>query len=159
MMEVAFMGNCSGLGRTGMDFWAVLDRSSLRPGIKHSTTVNARYPETCWDQLNMDRATEALLAPGPDGAISTERFEALREGIQEAEGRAFLEGILTDPARRAKLGEASAKHCQEVLDERAWHFRAACLGGWNWFEGAGSAGLSEKLFSAAAEAAKALGKK
>jgi hypothetical protein len=131
----------------------------VRPGIKHSATVSARYPETCWDQLNMDRATEALLAPGPEGAIPTERFEALREGVQEAEGRAFLEGILTDPARRAKLGEALGKRCQEVLDERAWHIRAACMGAGDWFEGAGSAGLTAKLFSAAAEAAKALGKK
>jgi len=150
-MEAAFFANFSGLGRTGADFWPVLGRESLsiKGNAKRSTTVTARFPGSCWDQLNMDTATENLLAAGPSGAMPTERFEQVREGVQDCEARICIEKALLD----GKLPVELAKKCREVLDERQWRIRAGCNGNWNWYEGAGSAGLAEKLYSTAAEVA------
>ena len=146
--ECCFLGNYSGLGRTGVDFWPV-GGTRIKDGEKRSHSIVGRYMEANWDQLNMDTATENLLAPGPEGALGTERYELLREGVQDCEARAFIEKVLLD----GKLDAALAGKCQEVLDERAWALRAACMGNWNWFEGPGFAGLSEKLYGLAAEVA------
>jgi len=159
--EAALVHNTAGLGRIGADFWPLLGRGSLRPGIKHSTSIGGRYPESCWDQLNLDRGTEAVFAPGPSGAVRTERSEQIRQGIQECEARIFIEKAILSK----KLGPELARKCQEVLDQRTWHIRGlgacggaggAALGGQTintWYEGAGSAGMAEKLFATAAEIA------
>jgi RNA polymerase sigma factor (sigma-70 family) len=154
LLTTGYGVNMNGLGRTGADFWAVLDppKSGQRTTGKRSETVNGRYPESCWNQLNMNTATEALLAPGPDGAVTTERFENLREGVQEAAARIYIERALVG----GKLDAALVRKCQEVLDERAWRLHSAVSSenpGWNWLEDSGYAGLREKLFSAAAEVA------
>jgi hypothetical protein len=155
---------CSGMGYFGADFWPVLDSKIVRDGIKFSSTVCARYPETCWDQLNLDRGLEVVLAPGPAGALPTEVFEQIRQGIQECQARIFIEKALV----AKKLDPALAKKCQEVLDQRAWHIRglgctnAGSFGGATnsiWYEGAGSAGMAEKLYAAAAEVAAKTGAK
>jgi hypothetical protein len=158
-LEGALQANCSGIGRTGADFWEVLSPppTGKRTTGKRSETIIGRYQETCWNQLNMNTSTEAFLAPGPEGAVSTERFENLREGAQLCEARILLERAILD----GKLSGEPAKKCQEVLDERAWHLRSACAGnswGWNWWAGA-SPGLDEQLFAAAAEAVAKLGGK
>jgi hypothetical protein len=150
--EACFLGNYSGLGRTGVDFWPI-PGTKTKEGEKRSTSIIGRYMEANWDQLNMDTATEVLLAPGPEGAISTERFELLREGVQDSEARAFLEKAILE----GKLDAALADKCRELLDERHWVIRAACMGNWNWYEGPGSAGLAEKLYAAAAAVAAKLG--
>ncbi len=165
--EAALIHNTAGLGRIGADFWPVLGRKSLRPGIKHSMTIGARYPESCWDQLNLDRGTEAMFAPGPSGSVRTERSEQVRQGIQECEARVIIEKALL----AKKLPPQLAKKCQEVLDQRTWHIRGlgacggaggAALGGQSinvWYEGAGSAGMAEKLYATAAEVAAKTGGK
>ncbi|HOX07821.1 MAG TPA: DUF6067 family protein [Planctomycetota bacterium] len=60
-------------------------------------------------------ATHAILAPGPDGAIATERFEALREGTEICEGLLYLEAALQDK----KIGGELAAKVNRYLDERA----------------------------------------
>lgn len=67
-------------------------------------------------------STKAVLAPGPDGAISTERFEMLREGTQLAEAILFIQRALNSGA----LSEDLAKRCNEYLDQRG----AGFLKGW-----------------------------
>lgn len=149
---------CSGMGYLGADFWPVLSTDVIGPGIKHSSSVCARYPETCWDQLNLDRGTETLLAPGPAGALPTEMFEQMRQGIQECQARIFIERALV----AGKLDTETARKCQKVLDERAWHIRGlGCTNAGShpssinqiWYEGAGSDGMAEMLYAAAAEVA------
>jgi hypothetical protein len=148
--EAALLANCSGMGRVGVDFWPVLGQQELaKNGEKHFATLVARFPNTDWYQLNMDSATPNLLAPGPAGAVSTERFEQLREGVQDCEARIFIEKALLAGTLPPEL----AKKCREVLEERQWLIRTACKGSWDWYEGAGSAGLTEKLYAAAAEVA------
>jgi hypothetical protein len=158
VMEDVLGMNCSGLGYIGADFWPLFGKELIIPGIKFSASACARYPESCWDQLNLDRGLEVMLAPGPAGAMPTEVFEQIRQGTQESQARIFLEKAILS----GKLDAALAKKCQEVLDERTWHMRSlgSTVGGGFagtdigvWFEGAGSAGLAEKLYAAAAEVA------
>ncbi len=113
-----------------------------------------------------------LLAPGPEGALSTVRLEIMREGLQECEARIFIEKALTDEALRAKVGEGLAQICQRLLDERtraaAYAFYAAYpkhgthswgkglrreAAGLNWFKSSDWQKRSKQLYSAAARIA------
>jgi hypothetical protein len=151
MCEAAITADARGIGRVGADFWPVL-------GDKKDRGVIGRYPLTGWSQLNMTNAATQLLAPGPEGAVPTVRFEQLREGVQECEARTFVETALTDKDKAAKLGELAGK-CQAILDERVVLLRTAFVDkasakGWDWFAAETDwQGRSEKLYSAAAEVA------
>ncbi len=173
MGEMNIAGCQRGFARFGADFWAVRkdSRGRWRGGL------SARYAKTQWRNLNIRLS---VFSPGKDGAISTQRFEMLREGIQECEARIFIEKALTDENLRAKLGEELAKKSQAVLDERIVPMRMgastlACAGAWTsyayidntwwqapgvmgyyWYVGSGWQERSEKLYSAAAEVAEKL---
>jgi hypothetical protein len=109
--ECNITGNQRGVGHIGGDFWPCFKNKSG----KRTGTVTDRYPESYWHSLNVG---SYLLAPGPQGPVGTERLEVFREGLQECEARIAIEAALTDPARKAKLGEELAKRAQETLDER-----------------------------------------
>jgi hypothetical protein len=165
-VEAALQANRSGLGRTGVDFWPVLPKGTKGTSDAHGQCLNARYLESDWAQLNMCKGTDALLHPGPEGAVSTARFEMLREGIQECEARIFIERSLLDSAGRKtddpeRLDEALVKKCQESLDGRTWFLFTACLRGaptWSWYEGSGWEGRAAGLFALAGDVAGALEK-
>lgn len=156
-LEAALNAGYSGLGRMGLDFWPVPAIASARGGTKHSSSLAARYPETCWDQLNLDRATETLTTPGPNGALTTQRYENLREGMQECEARVFIEKVLDNPAQRAKLGAPLAKKMEDMIEERMWLLRGVCSS-WNSFLSADTEEMRNKLFQGAAEVAATLRK-
>ncbi len=59
-------------------------------------------------------ATHSLLAPGPDGAVATERYECFREGTELSEAILFLEKALQD----GKAGGDLAAKVNRYLDER-----------------------------------------
>jgi len=59
-------------------------------------------------------STLAMLAPGPDGPVATERFEMLREGTEICEAILFLEKALLDGKASGDLA-AKINRC---LDER-----------------------------------------
>jgi len=61
--------------------------------------------------------TLAMLSPGPDGAVFSERLEALREGVQIAEAIVFLQKALAAKTCGAEL----SRRIEEHLDERARH--------------------------------------
>jgi hypothetical protein len=110
--ELNITGNQRGFGRLGLDFWPVLkDAKGKRTGV-----LVARYPESSHHQV--DVFLRALLPPGPDGALATGKLENLREGLQEAEARIFIESALTDDAKRARLGHDLAGRAQTTLDDR-----------------------------------------
>lgn len=141
LAERNISGRQAGFGRNGADFWPVLkDRSGRRTGM-----LAGRYPESNWRQLNLKTC---LLAPGPDGAISTVRWEMMIEGVQESEARIVIEKALLDPARRATLGEKRAVELQDMLDKRT----RASTWGWDiygWYVSSGWQEDSAKLFAAA----------
>ena len=114
LQEFNITGGQRGAGRLGADIWHVVkDKKGLRVG-----SVYLRYPENNWRNLDIG---SWFLAPGPEGALATARFENLREGTQECEARIFLEDMLLDPAKKAKVGADLAQRCQAILDE---HHRA-----------------------------------
>ncbi len=109
--ELQITGYQRGVGRIGADFWYVMKN----PRGQRSGAVYARYPENMWRNLNID---SWLLAPGADGPISTARFENMREGLQECEARIFIESVLLDEQKKARLGAPLATRAQKVLDDR-----------------------------------------
>lgn len=145
-----------GFGRVGADFWDVLDpKDPLRSTYSRSLNLLGRYPESNWAQLYLGNSTPYVLAPGPQGALATVRFEMIREGAQDLEARIFLEKALLDPALRAKLGGPLAQSAQELLDDRV---RAVLLGRTSWLFFAGGQERLERLYALAGEAALRLGK-
>ena len=161
--EATLSANLRGFGRVGADFWPVIkdQRGRARP-------ISGRYPESGWGQLSVTTATGSVLDPGPEGAISTVRFEMLREGIQEAEARVFIEKALDDESKLARLGEAFANTCQDFLDDRIRYFLKTQKNpkkgelreegtGWDYFmTQSGWQDRSHKLFEVAAQVARAL---
>jgi hypothetical protein len=148
MGEKSLEGGERGFGGQGADTWEPFDY---------------------WPELHM---STTWFGPGPNGAISTVRFEMMREGLQECEARIFIEKALTDKDLRAKLGEARAAQYQGVLDERLRYQLWAHDGfvtdqgqiltigvGYPWYAGSGWQERSRKLYEAAADVAGALGRK
>jgi len=60
-------------------------------------------------------STRAFLGPGPKGAVATERYEALREGMQICEVILFIQRALDS----GKLDEKLTERANAVLDERS----------------------------------------
>jgi hypothetical protein len=164
--ELVITGRSAGAGRLPGDFFG------RRTGKEPLPTYD-RYPRG-WANMSIGKVS-TWLAPGPDGPVTTVPFDLFREGVQECQGRIFIEKALLDPAKKASLGADLAKRAQEMLDERTrailWiycqpHFM---LGGRvptvlpgsplpaASFAGSGWQSRSEELFSAAAEVAAVLG--
>ncbi len=96
----------SGIGRLGADEWAAIHYDGMGP-TRWLTGMPVLF----------------VLWPGTDAADSSVRFEAMVEGIQEAEARIFLEQALE--ARRLPAG--LAERASEVL--RAHQRETSFLGG------------------------------
>ena len=111
MAEQAIFGNMRGIGRLGADTWRVVKDAK---GNRFQRAWE-RFPGANWGYLNCD---SAALAPGPEGAVATVRYEALREGLQECEARVAIEQALVDKALADKVGDDLAKKGQALLVER-----------------------------------------
>ena len=111
LAEQAVTGNVRGIGRLGADTWNVVkDKSGRRIGRAWS-----RFPAADWGYLNCNSST---LAAGPDGPVASQRYEALREGLQECEALVVVDEALSEAALRAKLGDELAGRCEKLLAER-----------------------------------------
>jgi hypothetical protein len=174
-VETQTTGDQRGVGRLGADLWPVLkNKNGERQGL-----VWSRYPESDWRNLCI---YNYLLAPGPKGPGTTTRFEAFREGLQEAEARIAIEKALLDPALAAKLGPDLVKKCRQSLDARLARMfqmmsNLQMIGGgndagsqyatgWRWaggpygqvaFIGSGWQQRTEELYALAGEVARKLG--
>ena len=112
--EICLVGKMRGFGRVGFDFWPALrNRKGERVGC-----IQARYPKTQWANLDGQHSVWTFAPPGPDGARLTARLLMMREGLQECEARIAIEEALTDPTRRARMGEVAAARAQAFLDRR-----------------------------------------
>jgi hypothetical protein len=139
--EANITGGQNGFGRMSADLWRCIKGSKGR-----LYALPNRYRLSNWAQLTL-RMTPFLYA-GPEGALRTIRFEALREGVQECEARIFIEKALIGK----KVGGELAKKVQDVLDERV-----AIFGSRSFHRAAVSwPDMSMKLYAAAAEVAEAL---
>ena len=167
--ETNITGGQRGVGRMGADMWPVVkDRRDRRTGRAHE-----RYAESNWRNLNI---TTSAFAPGPFGPAATNRFEALRLGIQTSEARIAIERALTDETLKAKLGDELATRCRETLEQRmllmfkglsnlqfqngfactAWRWTPG-VDGHTWFLGSLWQDRDEQLFALAGEVTRKLG--
>ena len=111
-----------GFAPWGGDFWPVLrGRSGWHDIIARYNDPSAAHwdPRSTWSTtaLNNYQVTY-VVAPGRDGPIAGVRFEVLREGLQEAEARAFVQNALLDEGLRGRLGEDLARRARDICDER-----------------------------------------
>jgi len=153
-----------GFGRLGADFWPVIKANISGRGIGrgHDAPLCGRYPDSHAGGMALTYVSYYVLSPGKEGPVSSQRFEMICEGVQEAEARVFIEKALLDPAQKEKLGSELAERCQALLDERVRTFirgagkRNYYCSNWLWYEGPIWAQQSEALYTAAAEAAAVL---
>jgi hypothetical protein len=163
-----------GYGPWGGDYWPVLK------GRGGSTDIIARYndpaaahwdPTSSWSTTGLNVYTY-IVGDGAAGPVPTVRSEVMRESIQEAEARIFVQnpgapGL--DEARRAKLGEALAAKAKQITDQRTRDLRylseytiaTAAKEPWKShfiFNPALWQQRSAELYDVAGEVAKALGK-
>jgi len=153
--EASTQTGLRGIGQLAFDFWPVIK------GRRRKRSIIGRYhpgqPGT-WAQLTLSNATNAVVHPGPEGALPTIRFELMRQGIAAAEARVFIEKALTDKDAAAKLGAELSKKCQDLLDDRCRAYLSAnnkrdkAWKGWTWYaEESGWQQREAKLYAAAAE--------
>jgi hypothetical protein len=92
----------------GGDFWPL------------PTEADGRFMVICDNKggVGPRNNTRALISPGPDGPIFSERLEMLREGLQVAEAIVFLQKAL----QRTTVGSDLRRRIEELLDERARHY-------------------------------------
>jgi hypothetical protein len=112
MAEWNVEGGQRGIGRLMADFFIIPPAQGRGKGL----WLPGRYPKSSW--INAGFRGKPYLWPGADGPTPTVRYEHLREGVQEAEARIFIEKALTDNALRAKLEEELAARAQDSMDER-----------------------------------------
>jgi hypothetical protein len=153
-MEVSIAGGDRGAGRVGGDYWNMgvkLGRVSSDTSGGNRGTFFQRYLDSGVGQVGLANNTTDLLAPGPDGPVTTIRFENTRESIQTAEAVIFLQKALLNK----KLTGEFADKCWKLLDERVNAMRVHRFdrGRAGWLK------RNELLYAAAAEAAKTLGGK
>ena len=106
--ERAIFTGYQGTGRMGGDYWA----KSYHDGCKHSGGAPGfSIMKTLW--------------PGPDGAESSGRLEAMIEGLQELEARIFVEQALD-------RGGLSPEQARRVTEQLTRHFKGTFAVGQDW---------------------------
>jgi len=119
--RATFLG-MRGFAPWGGDFWPVLrGRSGWHDIIARYNDPSAAHwdPRSTWSTtaLNNYQVTY-VVTPGREGPITGVRLEVLREGLQEAEARIFVQNALLDENLRARLGDDLARRARAVCDER-----------------------------------------
>ena len=141
-VETDLASDHRGPGRIGADYWH-MGTGSDSGG---AGTFYMRYPASSIGQTGMAANYAALLAPGPDGPVTTLQFENLREGAQTAEAVIFIEKALLD----GKPPAPAADKYWAIIDDRINALRQYSFG-------LGQAGWQQRdrgLYRAAAELAK-----
>jgi hypothetical protein len=169
MGELAISGNMRGVGRMGADTW----RAAKDTKGNRVARAWERFPNASWGYLNCD---SSALAPAPEGAVSTIRYEALREGLQECEARVAVEQAFTDAATKARVADLAQEYDALMLDRQIALWRSVArlqlgphydfddphawgwpvLNGHLWYVQSGWQERSEKLYSLAGEIARKL---
>ncbi len=168
--EIQITGQQRGLGRVGADFWRVYkDKRGRR-----RDWIWDRYPQSLWHSCNL---MSHMLVPGPAGPVASNRYELLREGIQQCEARIAIESVLTDAAQKAKLPGDLAERAQQLLDDRVWqqlkafgdmqltgrsyatakdtwYYGSGGKAGHYWYASSGWRDRAQKLYDLAGEVAK-----
>jgi len=107
--EDMIMSGHDGAGEFGADLFPLKSPAGGYYVPMAGRGVNWNYPGV---------NTLALLAPGPDGPVATERFEMFREGVELAEAILFIERAIQEK----KLSGDLQKRANRYLDERGEAF-------------------------------------
>ena len=102
-----------GIGQCGADFWPVVKNAK---GEKKDNLLNMYCNE-----MQHPIFWPCVLGAGREGPVTTLRVQMLREGLQDAEARMFVQDALLDHAD--KLGPELAGKVKAVCDERTRSFR------------------------------------
>jgi len=172
LAEMNVIGQQRGFGRIGADFWPVIVKTDRRGRQTHKGIIG-RFPDSTW--RNLEWMTRFMFAAGPDGPVSTARYEMMCEGIQECEARIYIEQALNS----GKLPKELAKRCREMLEERLWAIITALdnhqnsglermnghswwsdpsIVGSQWYLGSGWQERSDKLYALAGEVSTVINK-
>ena len=159
--EAALWTNKQGVGRFGLDYWEVIDKSENKGASMSKGRAGKeiglynRWPHSTCSQR--EPTVYRMTEPGPDGAVPNLRFEAFREGLVEAEALIAVSEAANVHADR--IGKELADRIQGLELDRLNFCRAhgGPYGG-SLTVHTGWQDLNRRLFSAAAEAAKKLGK-
>ncbi|MGC9454328.1 MAG: glycoside hydrolase domain-containing protein [Phycisphaerae bacterium] len=108
--DMSVAGSSNGFGRVGVDIWPVRKDEDDQPR-------RAVHGSGGWGNLYRHNP-RSIAYPGANGAIGSIRFELLREGLQEAEARIFIEKALTDEETADLLGEDIARRYESLSRER-----------------------------------------
>ena len=114
ILEEEIMGGHDGVSDFGVDFFAFKSKSGR---ATHVGCGRGTGGPTC--------TCMALLAPGPDGPVASERYEAFREGVELCEAILFLERALQD----RKISGETADRVNHLLDARGEAFLKRWPGG------------------------------
>jgi hypothetical protein len=106
-------GNADGVGEQGFDLFP------LKTKVGGYGFSPARAG-TWWP--NWDPYMRALLYPGPDGPVATERFEMFREGLQLTEIKLFLARAVAEKKVRPDLQQRAATVLAERPQYNRWAF-------------------------------------
>ncbi len=101
-------GGSAGFGFLALDFWTVAQGVDGR----RRTFIDRRHSNRLHRQN-----TASVIEPGPDGPVSTVRFEMLREGLQETEARCAVERALVE----GRFDDATTEKARELLTEMFRH--------------------------------------
>jgi len=135
-IDRALISGAHGMARLGTDYW----QNIFLDGLKSGGFLRPGMP------------VSAMFYPGQNGAETSQRFESMREGVQETDARIFVEQAID----RGYIKGDLAKRAKEVLFQ---HNRQTLFlpvgGGVKHFEYyTGWQGRSKRLFDIAGEVAK-----
>jgi len=101
-----------GVGQLGADFFPLLADN----GRSYYSIDNMR------GGLGPACSTLALLAPGPDGPVATERYESFREGVELCEAILYLERALQEKKIAGELARRVDLYLEERSNAQMWNW-------------------------------------
>lgn len=119
-----------GFGPAGGDFWPVLGgRGGWHDIIARYNDPAAGHwdPRSSWSTVQLNGFQNTfIVGDGADGPVASVQVEVLREGLQEADARVFVQNALLDENLAARLGPDLARRCKLLCDQRTWELRYLC---------------------------------
>jgi hypothetical protein len=106
--EDVLMRGMWGVGPLGGNYWPIKDYRGRWTNLGGQSAVGPQC------------STRALVVPGPDGPVASERFEAFRQGVQTCEAILYLQKALD----QGKLNGQLAGRVTAVIRQRVEFFKA-----------------------------------
>lgn len=134
-----------GIGPLGGDYWPLKNEKGQWYNMGGTSALGPQC------------STRAILAPGPDGPVASERYEMFRKGVQIGEAMLYLQMALDEN----KIGGDLATKVGKLLEDRL-HMFESLRSEWGrgfdvWVYMSQVEPQADRLFAACSEVAKAAG--